>query len=55
MCRLYGVSPAGFYAWKRRPPSRRSAEDERLAEQIQRVHADSRQTYGTAGGGIWLR
>lgn len=47
MCRLYAVSPAGFYAWKRRPPSVRALEDERLANQIQRVHRDSRQTYGS--------
>lgn len=47
MCRLYGVSPAGFYAWKQRDPSARSVEDERLVDQIQRVHQDSRQTYGS--------
>lgn len=47
MCRLYGVSPAGYYAWKRRPPSVRAVEDERLAGQIQRVHRDSRETYGS--------
>ncbi len=47
MCRLYGVSPAGYCAWKRRPPSVRAVEDERLAGQIQRVHRDSRETYGS--------
>jgi transposase InsO family protein len=47
MCRLYGVSPAGFYAWKQRDPSARSVEDERLVGQIRRVHQDSRQTYGS--------
>jgi transposase InsO family protein len=47
MCRLYGVSPAGFYAWKHRPPSQRRLEDDRLTAQIQRVHQDSRQTYGS--------
>jgi transposase InsO family protein len=47
MCRVNGVSPAGYYAWKRRPVSARALEDERLADQIQRVHRDSRQTYGS--------
>ncbi len=47
MCRLYGVSVSGFYAWSHRSPSERSTEDERLFEQIQQVHADSRQTYGS--------
>jgi putative transposase len=47
MCRLYGVSPAGFYAWRKRPPSERSIRDEALTEKIHRVHADSRQTYGS--------
>ena len=47
MCRLYGVSPAGFYAWKRRQPSRRAVEDEQLSAQIRVVHAESRATYGS--------
>jgi putative transposase len=47
MCRLYGVSPAGFYAWQQRPPSRRSGEDQRLVEQIRQVHTASRETYGS--------
>ncbi len=47
MCRLYGVSPAGFYAWKARSVSNRSVEDERLAAHIRQVHADNRQVYGS--------
>jgi transposase InsO family protein len=47
MCRLYGVSAAGFYAWKQRSPSDRSVEDECLERQIRQVHEDSRQTYGS--------
>lgn len=47
MCALYGVSPSGFYAWRRRPRSRRAVEDERLLEGIRAAHAQSRETYGS--------
>jgi putative transposase len=47
MCELYGVSPSGFYAWRRRPKSRRAREDERLLEGIREAHAQSRETYGS--------
>jgi transposase InsO family protein len=47
MCGLYGVSPSGFYAWRRRPKSRRAVEDERLLEGIREAHAQSRETYGS--------
>jgi transposase InsO family protein len=47
MCRLYGVSPAGFYAWRQRSPSERSIRDDALTEKIHEVHAASRETYGS--------
>jgi len=47
MCRLHGVSAAGFYAWCRRPVCARSVEDQRLVGQIRQVHDSSRQTYGS--------
>ena len=47
MCRLYGVSPSGYYAWRQRPPSERAKDDSRLLAQIQSVHRDSRETYGS--------
>jgi transposase InsO family protein len=47
MCRLHGVSPAGFYAWRQRSPSERSIRDEALTQKIQQVHAASRETYGS--------
>jgi putative transposase len=46
MCRVLGVSPAGYYAWLVRPPSKRSQEDERILERIRAIHETSRGTYG---------
>ena len=47
MCRLYGVSPSGYYAWSQRTPSKRSREDLLLLDKILDVHKASRQTYGS--------
>jgi putative transposase len=46
LCRVLGVSRAGFYAWQARPPSARAVADQRLTNQIQAIHARSRATYG---------
>ena len=46
MCRLLGVSPSGYYAWKNRPPSKRATADAALMERIQATHQRSRGTYG---------
>ena len=46
LCRVLGVSRAGYYAWKTRPPSARAAADQELTEQIRQVHQRSRGTYG---------
>lgn len=47
MCRVYGVTRAGYYAWRKRPVSMRAQQDEKLRTQIKRVHEDSRRTYGS--------
>jgi putative transposase len=47
MCRLYGVSASGFYAWRGREPSTRSKEDDVLLQQIRAEHRLSRETYGS--------
>jgi len=47
MCRLYGVTRAGFYAWRSRERSERERQNERLAERIRAVHEASRCTYGS--------
>jgi putative transposase len=47
MCELYGVTRAGFYAWKRRGLSCRASDDLALIEQVRDVHARSRGYYGS--------
>lgn len=43
---VLGVSAAGYHAWKRRSPSRRVIEDERLKERIAFHFEASHDTYG---------
>jgi putative transposase len=47
LCRMLGVSKSGYYAWRSRPPSKRSYEDAILTEKIREVHRRSRETYGS--------
>lgn len=47
MCRVLGVSPAGYYAWRSRPESPRAAANRELLEDITRVHRDSHGRYGS--------
>jgi len=46
MCRLFGVSRSGYYAWLDRPESRRAQETRALTGRIRVVHAQSREMYG---------
>jgi putative transposase len=46
MCRVLGVSPSGFYAWRRRGLSARAVRDVVLTAQIEASHARSDETYG---------
>jgi len=46
LCKTVGVSKSGYYAWRDRPPSKRSREDAVLTEKIREVHQRSRETYG---------
>lgn len=47
MCRVLGVSRAGFYAWERRAPSDRDLADAWLTEKIREIHTASKETYGS--------
>lgn len=46
VCRVLGVSVSGYYAWRRRPPSRRATDDLELMARIKAIHARSDGTYG---------
>ena len=46
ICRVLGVSPLGYYAWRSRGPWARTRRDEGLGEAIRAIHEDSRGTYG---------
>ena len=46
MCRVLAVSRAGYYAWRRRPPSARAATDLGLRVRIRAVHQQSQGRYG---------
>jgi transposase InsO family protein len=47
MCRVLGVSRAGFYAAERRVPCKREQHNEILSAVISAIHKTSRQTYGS--------
>jgi len=47
MCRVLEVSRSGFYAWRKREPTRRSREEERLRVHVRAVFRESRKTYGS--------
>lgn len=47
MCRVLNLSRSGYYAWIKRQPSPRTQENEILSHEIQQIHQDSRQTYGS--------
>jgi transposase InsO family protein len=47
MCQALGVKRSGYYAWRARPASQREKANQELMTQIQIVHQDSRQTYGS--------
>jgi len=47
LCDVLGVSTAGYYAWRSRPESRRSATNRDLVDDIKRVHRDTCGRYGS--------
>ena len=47
MCDTLGVSPAGYYAWRERPPSCREQRRDALLGLIRGVHAEVKRRYGS--------
>src|SRR5262245_17621557 len=47
MCDALAVSPAGYYAWRRRPVSDRRQQQDVLTAQIRTVHAQVKGRYGS--------
>ena len=46
LCQAVGVSRSGYYAWRRRPVSTRSAANTRLLERMQQLHRQTKARYG---------
>ena len=46
MCRMLRVHPSGFYAWLKRPFSKRAVEDKRQTNMLQEAWEDSGKVYG---------
>ncbi len=47
LCALYGVTPAGYYAWRRRPTSAHAEQDRRLTQRITALFRAHRGVYGS--------
>jgi len=46
MCRVLEVSPSGYYASRKRPPSWHALIDDVLMARVRIIHAESGETYG---------
>jgi transposase InsO family protein len=47
MCRMLGVSKAGYFAWRDRREPVRTAGNQAMGARIRAIHAGSRTTYGS--------
>lgn len=48
MLRVLEVSKGGYYEWRKRPESTRSAKRKILSQKVKTIHENSRNTYGSA-------
>lgn len=54
ICDMMGVSRAGYYKWKKRPPSRRDINRERMIELVRTVH-EKHRTHGYRWTAAYIR
>ena len=47
LCRRYGVTRAGYYAWRRRPVSEHAEQDRNLSERILAIFHAHQGRYGS--------
>ena len=47
LCKALEVTTSGYYAWRKRAPSRRALEDKRLGVLVEDSHHASRKNYGS--------
>jgi transposase InsO family protein len=47
LCSLYKVTPAGFYAWRKRGVCSRIKQDQKLLVQVRSIFDGSKETYGS--------
>ncbi|MET0069278.1 MAG: IS3 family transposase [Candidatus Thiodiazotropha sp.] len=47
MCCVLGVSSSGYYDWRKRKPSVRMRENTNILKEIQRIHIEVMETYGS--------
>ena len=47
MCKVLGVSPSAYYAWRCRPESARAAANRTLLADVRRLHGQHRGRYGS--------
>lgn len=46
MSRLLGVSVSGYYAWRKRTPSKRARQEARLETEVLAAHQRTRESFG---------
>jgi transposase InsO family protein len=47
MCDVFAVSRSGYYAWRKKPVSKRKQANDKLLKEIRIAHHESRETYGS--------